>query len=563
MASLDQSQLDKALAEPPFSAADRAIVRYLSEDLKESNNWILFAGALANLAIRQGHAFLDLEVPQNLARVLVRYAHDWPTISQWESYLADSPALGIPSSEEPLVLQKPNALYLRKYFHHEERLSQLLSERCVQKAEVGSAKASLIQTALSQSFFVITGGPGTGKTTIALQYLKAFLESWKEDYPARIAAVAPTGKAAARLEESIGDGIGRLDASEPIIEELKKTPTLTIHRLLGTIPNQVSFKRDQDNQIDYDIIVIDECSMIDLPLMRRLFEATPADCATLLLGDKDQLSSVQVGSVFKDILHASEFPGSSLHDKVYRLSKTYRFREDSRIYQACQAARSGNVESLATLAKESSEDFAFIPLEPTIKRLPKSLIAKAVKRIRSLADSSSPQIALSTINQSIILTTTRVGPFGSSALNQEIEKTIRGPHSPFGDSPIHACPIIVLENNYELELFNGDLGILWKDKDERYSAWFASASGAFKRVSINDLPKHETAFALTIHKSQGSEFDETTVLISPQESDLLSRELIYTAFSRSKTRLEIYANPETLNAAIQRQVHRATRLADR
>lgn len=521
---------------PPFTAADRILVAHLRDEWGESNSWILLAVALCSLAAREGNAYLDLSKHTHSS---VNIPRSWPSSSDWAEAIANSPVVRLENetNQLPLVFCDNHALYLEKYYQHEQRLAALLRQRSSEES----------------SFSVITGGPGTGKTTQSLQYLNTLLENWNQPHPPRFATVAPTGKAAARLAESIAQGVAKLDLSESRKNQLLSIPCLTIHRLLGTLPNRVSFRHNVKRPIAYDTLVIDESSMIDLPLMLRLFEALPSNCQVLLLGDKDQLSSVDVGSVLSDMLEASQLPTSPLHNKITRLTKTYRFSEDSSIYRACQFARLGDTDGFATMLDNSQPDFAFHPIKNNARAIPESAIKKALTRHEQLAACESPDAALAILSNSIVLCPTRKGPFGSIQFNQTIERRLAAENP----TPSSQYPIIVLENNYEFELFNGDIGVIWND-----SAFFPSSAGELRKFRLTELPRHESAFALTIHKSQGSEFTETIVLIGPNESQLLTRELIYTAFSRAKEKLTLYANKEVLAESIARKASRATRLAE-
>lgn len=549
------------LNDPPFAAADRALLAHLSEIWDESDSWILIAAALCSQAAREGHAYLDLSQPTQAHLSLTK---SWPSLHAWKERFAASPVVRLETEDRstPLIYSDGRALYLEKYYQFEQRLAAFLKTRSASKTAKDDATSDAVERAVDRPFFVITGGPGTGKTTLALRYLNTLIDRWNAPLPPRFATVAPTGKAAARLAESIANGVSSLDTTEDRKERLRQIPCLTIHRLLGSLPHRASFRRNAKNPIAYDALVVDESSMVDLPLMLKLFEALPETCQVLLLGDKDQLASVEVGSVLRDLLEASATPDSPLRSCVEWLSKTYRFSEDSSIYRACQYARLGDVDSFAPMLEERLPDFAFHAIPAEAQRIPASALRTALSRHESLAACESVELALKQLTDSIVLTPNRQGPFGSVEFNRSVERQIRGRDNLLPNQAIHARPIIVLENDYELELFNGDLGIVWSDAGGDDFTFFPSPSGGARRFRSAELPRHESAFALTIHKSQGSEFREANILVGPRDSQLITRELLYTAFSRAKEKLEVFANPEVLLEGVTRQASRATRLAE-
>ncbi|MDQ8201848.1 exodeoxyribonuclease V subunit alpha [Pelagicoccus sp. SDUM812003] len=576
------------LNDAPFAASDRMLAFHLKSVWSETEPMILIASALANLALREGNAYLDLKTrPESLDIVP---SLKWPTNEEWAELFKRSQVVDSDSGERglPLVFVAPDSLYLNKYYAYEKELASIIIERTratfpesvqtsqasgqlsfdalmgvADPSERGKPRPDPVERALTRPFYVITGGPGTGKTTLALRYLNRLMDSWDKPIPPFFATVAPTGKAAARLAESLANGVDRLQLEDERKQLLRGIPCLTIHRLLGPLPHRASFRRDARNPIHQDAIVIDESSMIDLPLMLKLLQATPKSCRILLLGDKDQLASVNVGSVLADILKAGEDIHSPLRNSIERLTRTYRFSEDSAIYRLCTFAQSGDSEGFEALLTQPPEDLEFHPMSADGARLPQAATQSALQRHQALLNEPSAEAALARLTDAITLTPTRQGSFGSMRFNQTVERAIRERDqlSPF--EPINAFPIIVLENNYELELFNGDLGIVWLEGEEGAAyAYFAGSDGSTRRFRLSELPRHEAAFALTIHKSQGSEFEHVTCLFGPGESQLHTRELLYTAFSRAKTKLTLFGDLERLSDSIQRSAKRATRLAE-
>lgn len=551
--SLEPAELEAALQEEPFAASDRQLRLYLSRAFGEQNTWIQLLAALLARAAREGNSCLDLHDSHALAGTALANSHRWPTPDFWQGWLKQSAAVGSPAQAKPLLIETKRFAYLHKYYDHEDRLAKAI-QKLTQRAP------NHPQGRLR----VITGGPGTGKTTTVLGLLADYLSSLQRPAQARLATCAPTGKAAARLAESIRLGLQRLDVDPPIKELLQQIPSLTLHRLLGARGHSASFRHDSTHTLDLDVLVIDEASMIDLPLMRRALEALPDYCRLFLLGDKDQLSSVEVGSVFGDLLQAASQPGSPLAPAVTTLAKTYRFRADSSIFRACAATREGDSDALLQLIEEGAQsDFEFRQLlkqrEP---RLPASYLRAEMEAFRQRLGRASSAEALSSLDQRITLCPTRRGPLGSERINLELQLALAPNGHASAPDPYHGLPIIVLENDYQAELFNGDLGILWQNPDSgQLDAWFPASDNEARRVRLAHLPRHELAFALTIHKSQGSEFDQVTCLFPPQDSSFITRELVYTAFSRARQKIVLYAQPEALARAAQRPVQRATRLA--
>jgi len=570
-----KDKLIRALRLDPFTAADRVFVDFLETVFAETDPFVLAAAALALAATREGHSYFDLNAPELPQSLSALGDENWPSLESWRNRIEQSPSIGSGRDSTPLVFDGDSALYLRKYFEYETRLADAIARKASQSplgdpsaAFQDDASNDLQKTAVAQAllnrFYLISGGPGTGKTTTVLDYLIQAIRSNSSPRPYRIAAIAPTGKAAARLSESIRNGLSRFELDETLERQLLDIPCMTVHRLLQGLPNRISFRRNRKNPIEYDILVVDESSMIDLPLMQKLLDAVAANCSLVLLGDFHQLSSVEVGSVFGDLTRSARNPESPLYGKSIALEKTYRFSKSSSIYQFCEACKNGDAQALQSLLDTKRDDFSFLPIEENSPKSLEPIIARIVAAHERRLQCENLESAFRSISQFATLTPFNRGIFGSQSINQLAEARIRRTRELDTETFFTGMPLIILENNYDLELFNGDIGIVWpEESSSELFAWFADSNGGLKRVRLNWLPKHAAAFCLTIHKSQGSEFDEVVGVFSPDDNEFISRQLVYTCASRAKRHLSICGNRSALEAAIQRSVRRATQLEER
>ncbi|MCH6257061.1 exodeoxyribonuclease V subunit alpha [Puniceicoccaceae bacterium K14] len=578
MISLQSSDLKIILTSIEFQAVDTILAETLESEFGETNSWIHLAGAMVSMLVRQGHAYLDLASPEHYLRLSNALPLAWPSSDEWKQFLANSNCCTSNSEYLPLVLEQGNRLYLQRYFDHEESVAKSISALTAKTLATETSSAfsedapkdlhpkqiEAIEGALKNRFFVLTGGPGTGKTTTVLHYLVAQLLQTPNPNLVRIAIAAPTGKAAARLSESILSSIHKLDLPKNIQETILEIPCQTIHRLLGTRSGLNSFRHSKQNPLAFDILIIDEASMIDLPLMRRLLDALSPDTNLLLLGDQHQLNSVSVGSVFKDLLDASQLPSSPLANSICQLTKTYRFDESSGIFHLCNTIRSGKTNTfLETINNNPYHDLT-IHLSDESDSHFISLVNSGFDHWKHICKSDSLETALSRLTDKITLLPLRRGRQGTEDLNQSIKrKILDGGGASESDELFHGLPIIVLENNYDSELYNGDLGLIW-EIDGKLKACFSNTDGVdIRQFPISSLPRHEAAFALSIHKSQGSEFSHVSIFLSERHEAHLSKELIYTAFSRARDTLEIRGDKLALIKGLSTQVKRATGLNDK
>ena len=409
------------------------------------------------------------------------------------------------------------------------------------------------EKAVANRFTVITGGPGTGKTrtvTTILQLL--FSQPGAEDL--RIALAAPTGKAAARLTESI----------RSVREDLKAT---TVHRLLGYLPDSPYFRHAAEHPLPADVVIVDEASMVDLALMAKLVLAVPPAAQLILLGDRDQLASVEAGNVLADICAAAEaaVPNEPLHGSVVALTRNYRFAESGGIYRVSSAINAGDTDRTIGALRENEDDEVHWQTLPPLTNLAGALRHRVVDGFRGYLEAGEPQEALARLQTFRILCAVRHGPFGVENLNALTEELLAdaGLLTP-QRSWYRGQPLTITRNDYNLGLFNGDSGVILPDResDGELRAFFFSPEGKLRRFLPARLPLHETAFAMTVHKSQGSEFERLLLILPEKDGPLLTRELLYTAITRARRHAEIWAPEGVLRGAIARQVRRNSGLRD-
>ncbi|MGF1775586.1 exodeoxyribonuclease V subunit alpha [Vibrio nomapromontoriensis] len=473
--------------------------------------------------------------------------------------------------------------------------------------------------ALTRRFSVISGGPGTGKTTTVTKLLAALVhQAGLSQQSPIIKLVAPTGKAAARLTESIGKALSGL-AIEPEILAKIPTESSTIHRLLGAIPNRVEFRHHRENPLHLDVLVLDEASMVDLPMMHRLLDALPAYARLILLGDKDQLASVEAGAVLSDICEfasqgysqgqnetikqltqfdcryrseARHSPSqgnlqrSAVADGLCVLQKSYRFDARSGIGQLAKTINASDTRGFGQVWDKGFTDIAWHHLTADAYQNLLQSMVKAYQPYlqvvatrpdgaeRQTADTlaiwqrTTAKSALASFSSHRLLCAVREGDFGVVGLNQRIEQRLKQ-RGIIGNSDAQwyaGRPVMVTRNDHNLGLYNGDIGLCMMDytgEVEKLKVFFELPDGSIKSVLPSRVPDHETAYAMTIHKSQGSEFTHTFMILPAEFSPLLTKELIYTGITRAKKTLTLIAEPQVVLKAIRCQTIRHSGLSER
>ena len=509
---------------------------------------------------------------------------------------------------QPLVLWK-DKLYLQRYYAYEtqifekiqnwihtenegesQRMQELAKEKDRIKALFPPSTTNRVDwqlvaalSAVLNQFTIITGGPGTGKTTTVAKVLSLLYHLNPE---LRVALAAPTGKAAARMAESLKN-LQHIDAD--IKARFENLEPSTIHRLLGYQKNSIYFKHNAENPIPYDLIIIDESSMIDIALFAKLVNSIRPETKIILLGDKDQLASVEAGSLFGDLCMAQpklnqfssnrfEFFNSFisnenqkipvenkqekdhlLFEHIVELKYSHRFSDDEGIGQFSKAILRNEQDSIRKFFKNQDErvevdtDYSEEVFNTFIAGFEAYIREKDLKK------------AFEKLNQLRILCAIREGEEGIYSLNDRVQKFLQSKGLIHLDSPFYEHrPLIVTTNNYELGLFNGDIGIVRKDEEGELKVWFESADGELKSILPAFIDSAETVFAMTIHKSQGSEFGKVMVVL-PKSTDLplLTKELLYTAVTRAKEKVIIQGSEEGILTCAERRVQRGSGIMDR
>ncbi len=544
------------LAAPEFDELDRHFARFIGEF--GGGDLAVAAAAFLSRNIRRGHICLDLAGSGNLEGSLRDVS--WPNMSEWQGELSQSRATGGPDDGRPLVLTSAGRLYLRRYWEYERLLAKAILDRCDRGLSVkpdADLQKLAIETALTRRFVVISGGPGTGKTTTVLKVLRRMVNA-PDGRHLRIALAAPTGKAAARLQESLRAG----SESDSAGEVLPKTVS-TIHRLLGARHGSVYFRHHAKNPLPVDVVVVDEASMVALPMMAKLFDALPAHARVILLGDRYQLASVEPGAVLGEIADAASVPGGPLEGSLVTLQKNYRFGDESPIATLCELVRTGSVEETLAMLQQSEHPGLGGALTPSPTQLATMLRAQVIEGYSTYLRAGDAGNALREFQGFRVLCALRTGPFGVVNVNRLIEGILRQEGLITGTQKLCAgMPLLVTRNDYQLHLYNGDIGILLPDDTGALLAWFVGEDGNLRHISPARLPEHEPAFAMTVHKSQGSEFEKVLLLLPEADSPVLTRELVYTGLTRARKRVDVWYREASLRIALARQIRRDSGLRD-
>jgi exodeoxyribonuclease V alpha subunit len=535
-----------------LESSDVHVAQRLTSLAKETDETVALAVAMAVRALRNGSVCVDLRSVEQQVGV---DGLPWPAVDGWLAAIRASTLASAP----PALRLFGDLLYLDRYWLEEQQVCDDVHTMIAVKPEKVSPdidrlfpagfeeQRAAAKVALSQGMTVLTGGPGTGKTTTVARLL-ALLASGTR---LRIALAAPTGKAAARLQEAVQLEVDKLDAADR--EALSGMHATTLHRLLGSRPDtSARFRHNRGNRLPHDVIVVDETSMVSLTMMARLLEAVRPDARLILVGDPDQLASVEAGAVLADLVDGLDT------SKLAALKTPHRFGES--IGALAAAIRDGEADTAVEVLRAGGDHIEWIDTDHPAEHLRKVVVPQAL-RLREAAILGDADEALRNLDEHRLLCAHRRGPYGVRFWNRQVERWLaEDTGDPIWSDWYAGRPVLVTANDYGLGLYNGDTGVTVVRDGVLRAVIAGSKQQEFATSRLSDV---DTMHAMTIHKSQGSQADEVTVLLPQEDSRLLMRELFYTAVTRAKTRVRVIGAESAVRAAVERRAVRASGLARR
>ena len=607
-----------------LSAADVHVALRLGRLGGDDDERVLLAAAFAVRAPRLAHVCTDLTTVRHTVTVDVDVPVDllalpWPDPGAWLDRLGASPlvAVGVEGAAGRPLRLMGSQLYLDRYWQEERQIATDLRARgalMVPAVDGRALSAGLLRlfdgaapdhqrmaaaTAVLRRFTVVAGGPGTGKTTTVARILALLHEQAEATGapPPLVALTAPTGKAAARLEEAVHQEAAQLDISFDVRARLTATSASTLHRLLGWRPgNRARFHHDARNRLPHEVVVVDETSMVSLSLMARLVEAVRPGARLVLVGDPEQLASVEAGAVLGDIVGpaarelqlgpgarsalaevsgqevaACDPPaGAGVADSIVVLRHVHRF--GGAIADLADAVQRGDADATIAVLSGGHDDVRWLPVDVAgagagLDRLLAPVRDSVVTAGRALTDAARAgqgREALAALAGFRLLCAHRRGPYGVSTWTAHVERWLGAGIDEFvsGGGWYVGRPLLVNQNDYGLHLFNGDTGVVVSSGDNGAVRAVFERQGELLELSPQRLGSVDTVYAMTIHKAQGSQFDQVAVLLPDPTSPILTRELLYTAATRARRRLTLVASPEAVRTAVERPIARASGLRD-
>ncbi len=609
---------------PSFNMIDSHFARVLNRMAKGGGSPAIYAAAaLVSKALQDGSICINLKDMAGLRVINQPAALDivLPDVRRWRELLLDSSLVGMPGDYRPLILDDSHRLYLHKYFKYETSLIENIRRRLPRSAREGAAgylkdvptervkdllrsvypdaadgshALPIVATLLCavNRLTVISGGPGTGKTTAVIRII-SFLRQLASDRLSGLLLAAPTGKAAARLQEAVSSKSLLSPGSNLDMDNRAST----VHRLMGRGRLEGSLVAAGNDPLDCDLLILDEASMLDISLTAKLFCALPDSASLLLLGDRNQLGSIEAGSVFADLHGDTEDvfnyevyellkhyleegdlkriktrSGPAIQDTMIELKDNYRFAPASPIGRLSRAVVAGAASAAVDLLKSHPTDGLRWEELPPPKKISPLLESYFLPRIRAyfaaVKKGAQPEEVFNLFSDFAILCALRQGQYGSLAFNHLIEIILRNERICAGRGQFYpGRPIMIAKNNYDLGLFNGDVGIMLPDpenREDQLSVFFPAYDHpeGMRRIPLNILPENETIYAMTIHKAQGSEYNNVLIVLPDTDSPILTRELIYTAITRGRQTVAIWGKEDVLKRAIERRISRFSGLRE-
>jgi len=539
-----------------FSSLDYFFARSLAKAFDERNSIVLSSCALVSKLLFEGHVCLDLAQLSESIQPVSETSNDvikFPELTSWITALKNSSMVS-DTIQTPLVLDSDHRLYLSKYYDFQNRLTQNISQRIFfNPSEIDEAtidellepyftrsdtslkhQENAVKHAIKNHFTIVSGGPGTGKTYVTTIIKKIFV-SYAEKHALpipKIVCVAPTGKAASKMEHGS-----------------------TIHSILNPLKNKPGFHFNKNNMLQVDMIIIDEASMIDILLLTRLLEAVPMTAKVIVLGDHHQLSSIQAGSVFSDICTAK-----GLFANLFFLDYNFRSKGKTGIENLSKAINDNDakgVEEILTSGRYPDIVFEGLKSNRLIDSPVNQFILKGYKPFLT---ADTVEEALKELDDFKILCAHNSGEYGTLPINHLCEKILRAGNN-FDIKDEYRKIIMVKTNDYKRGLFNGDTGIVLATKEGGGNAFFKTVDNTIKRYRASDLPDSDTAFAITIHKSQGSEFNTVLMILPDKASPVVTRQLLYTGITRAKKKVIVVGDINIIKKAITVSVKRNSGLS--
>ncbi len=588
-------RIETTLRKNEIESGHMTLARFLQQQFPQAGELDLWLSVLVNMEISRGNVCLPMS---DLVEKSVQAG--WPDLPDQQSLLQQlqaSPLLTSHDTQAPLVLDH-DKLYLNRFYHQENNIATSLLARSLQPA--AEIPRDMIERFFPQrsqideqqlaavissrhALAIISGGPGTGKTWTVSRILAILLLRQPQ---LDIQLAAPTGKAAARMAESIQNSLQQLDLDDELKQRLP-TRAQTLHRLLQIhrYTHRASF--DSQNPLRCDVLVVDEASMIDQQMMAMLCAALPPQGKLILLGDKDQLASVEAGSVFADLcgnltetsstvaqaeyLHqqfamtVKPYDGDyALADQVVVLQKSRRFDHDSGIGRLAALVNRGAGDEAVDLLRQATQTDVLRWREPADPALPEMLRQQAEQDSLQMMLAGSIEQAFEAYHRSQILSAQWQGPGGVDTINSLIEQHLRKCRNiPANETFYRGKPLMMTSNVYQYQIHNGDIGLVWPDANGELKLWFEQGRGSYHMLSLSQCPAHKSAYAMTVHKSQGSEFKRVLLLLPSAPGPVVTRELLYTAITRASEQVEIWSVEATLRYAIGHKTRRVSGLLQR